>query len=708
MKFLKKRTEIIFSAIFSTLAVIAFLILLLSSEESNKKKKYIAYIGRYTNFKDTVSISRQEKNKFDLLHEITLRSYLKNISDSLKYLDLKLLPLDCRGDGKVSDSLYREVILKNEDVLFVIDNTWGENISQCAMTINQNEIPVLSTNADKNNIDFGTSALFTGNDDNAPLDLSTFITKVRKTKTVNFITETDYPLHEQFLNAFKETGIEVAKVIEIRGKQEYTFEQEDSIFMTLKKLYEKPGIKLPLIINTHKKWGIKILNYAEKEIKDLTIAGGAYITTLENVREFGKTSRNELIMMSHPNDALQKKLHNDLEIFRKNHKEIFSTALAPFFLKRCLNILDITSSFIKEKGDTIALARKDASEYFKNLKNSSLTGEYDVYNFDSLGILVREILFTSYKKGKLYSIPVQLNHRREIIPNIFFGIDIVDIHDIDVSQNTFAADFFYWIKIDTGFSKMEENIIFQNIQQNESTKDLILQKTDEDILYKLYKVSGKFYNGYELKNYPLDDQELEIKVEILKPSDKLKISFDQSSLDGDQKLLERFRIPAWDKIRYYFTVDNRITSSMRGDPENEEGKATVFKNFAFRLDIERKFINPFLEIILPLSLIGFVAIALLFVKDISFENLGEVSVGTFLGIITFSIAMSYITPSADYLTKADLYFWLTFLIVLTCFMTIIIINAKYETEKAKNVNINWIKLSLGILYPVLAFGIFLL
>ena len=93
-----------------------------------------------------------------------------------------------------------------------------------------------------------------------------------------------------------------------------------------------------------------------------------------------------------------------------------------------------------------------------------------------------------------------------------------------------------------------------------------------------------------------------------------------------------------------------------------------------------------LEIILPLSLIGFVSIATLYIKDISFENLGEASVGTF-GIITFSIALSYVTPSSDYLTKADILFWMTFVVVLSSFMTIIVINARYRPEQLEGVRL---------------------
>ena len=714
MVFFKRKSFLIFSLIAGSGIIILLLWNTLSSNESRKRtKKYIAYIGRYTNIKDTIPLDKQNKNDFDLLNELCLTDYMQELNDSLSQIELELLTFDNHSNGESSDSIYQQKIKGRKDILFVIDNTWGSHIGKCSQTIKTNNIPVIAMNADKNATDFGGASLFTGNDDNVPFDMAAFLKKVLKKKEVNFISETDYALHKEFLKALENDSIKVHNVFEMDSKKNYSEKQIDSVLQPVKDFYrnhtnkEKPI----LVINAHRKLGTRIIQMAEKELKGITMIGGPFIiTSVESLNDFGKHSSNELYLMTPPNDALSKKLYNYIEEFKSKageHKDRFEKiAQAPLYIKRCLNVMEITKAMIMDQKDTSSISQENAYTYFSSLKDKTIQGEYDLYKFDSSKILIKETFFSKYKKGKLYSVPIQLNQEKDIIPNIFFGIDIVDIYDIDVSQSSFSADFFYWVKLDTAFKKVEENIIFHNIKQNESGKELILEKADEDIIYKLYKVSGRFYNVYELKEYPLDHQELQIKVEILKPNDKLKISFDQHSLDADQKLLDRFKIPAWDKKRYYFTVDNRITSTMRGDPENEEGKATIFKSFHFRLDVERKFINPFLEIILPLSLIGFVAISVLYVKDISFENLGEVSVGTFLGIITFSIAMSYITPSADYLTKADLFFWLTFVVVLTCFMTIIVVNAKYKSEIAKDVNINWVKFGIGFLYPIIAISIF--
>jgi hypothetical protein len=167
----------------------------------------------------------------------------------------------------------------------------------------------------------------------------------------------------------------------------------------------------------------------------------------------------------------------------------------------------------------------------------------------------------------------------------------------------------------------------------------------------------------------------------MNPAEKLKIAFDQSAFQQDSSFLEKFKVRAWEKEKYLLTVDNRISSTMRGDPESMEDELKKYQVFSFRLYVKRALAGPFLEIIMPLMLIGLVAIALLFIKDLSFANIGEVSAGTFLGIITFSIAMASLSPSTDSITRSDVLFWVTFAVVLSCFLTIIVCNSLYRTGK---------------------------
>ena len=667
--------------------------------DKKKQTKYIAYIGRYTNQADTVPCSRQPLNKFDLMHEVTLKKYLKELD--LPYTDLQLKVFDCRKKGTVSDSIYK-AIAKDPEIVAVIDNTWGEHISTCANTIRENNIPVIAINADRNAFDFGTSAIFTGSQDNIPHDMVAYITKVLHTTKINFISEEDYGLHSTYLKAFEAGNITINKLFSVKSKP-HTSADSVKLYTELEHYFKQNPSEenTLLVLSVHADIGNKLINYLNKRFTKIHLLGHAYIVNASNLQKFGVHNDNDLIIISNPTDALTKSLYNDISELKTAHPDYFLNANHSFFVERCFDAVEMIRNKFDHSGDTVNLSKKDFNNYFQTLPNKIVREQDDIYQFDSILNLVPELFFTQYSGGRFHSCPLQLNEYREVIPNLFFGMEISDIYNINMDENSFTSDFYYWIKLDSNNRDAEKYIIFQNMKQNESSKELIFEKRDGSTIYKLYKVSGIFYVNYELEKYPFDRQEIFIRAEILSPATKLKVSFDQKSFDLDSTKIDKFKITEWNKLKYYVTVDNEINLGMYGDPDMEEEKLYEFKNIYFRLNVERKQTTPLLEIVLPLVLIGLISISLLFIKDISFENLGEVSIGVFMSIVAFSISFSASTPSADNLTKADYLFWLTFIVVLLNFMIVILVNAIYEPEEVKNIDIRKLSTGLGIGYILL-------
>ncbi len=83
-------------------------------------------------------------------------------------------------------------------------------------------------------------------------------------------------------------------------------------------------------------------------------------------------------------------------------------------------------------------------------------------------------------------------------------------------------------------------------------------------------------------------------------------------------------------------------------------------------------------------MIGIAAIAILFVKDTSFEHVGEVCIGIFLSIATYSIGFAQLTPRTNVLTIADILFYGTFVIVLLIFLKVIFFNSNLISDSVRN------------------------
>lgn len=666
----------------------------------------IAYVGRYTDKNAT----QQRDNRFDQAHEHMLRTYVHELNEQLakenKTIELQLKTYDCQCDPTVAKQVY-EQIAADSSVLAIVDNTWGVHLAGAAEAIKKHALPVISINADHNSIPFGPQAVFTGNNDLLPGELNAFLKKVVHRKEVVFISEEDYPLHQHYLDAFKRDSIVVTSTFAIRSNTANKHLAFDSLRMSIDATFAKhpEWTQKYIVINLHYEFGTQLLNYFDQHYTHLHMIGHAYIfqTVATSIL---KNKGNELILISNPTDAVSKKTAFDMETFRKDKPEVFQQLASPLFPKRCQDAMAIVKGYFQTKSP-LPIGRNGMAMYCRSLSGTALRTDNDLLYFNDNNELLPDLYYVQYKEGRLYSFREQLNNHKQAIPNIICGMEIMDMYNIDVTANTFQADYYYWIKADTVNRDCERFILFPNMKESGSVRSLILEKEENGLLYKLYRVSGLFHQDFNLQDYPMDKQEVVINMEVLNPADKLKIAFDQSAFKQDTNLLEKFKVNAWLKDKYLLTVDNRISSTMRGDPESVEGELKKFQVFSFRLFLHRSPIGPLLEIILPLFLIGLVAISLLFVRNVSFGNVGEVSVGTFLGIITFSIAIASVSPSSDHVTKSDLLFWLTFMVVLACFLTIIIINAKYEEHQMVDLKIvrkvRWLITALYIIGSIAVF-----
>ncbi|MFN3874188.1 MAG: hypothetical protein ACK4R9_14410, partial [Ignavibacterium sp.] len=563
-----------------------------------------------------------------------LKFYLDQINKKNYNIKLELKTFDCKRDAEESAKVY-EQIAADPDIITVIDNSWGTHLSGAREIIRNNKIPLIAINADHNQSDFGSQAIFTGNNDYLPGEINSFLTKVLNQKEVIFISEEDYMLHHSFIEDFHKNHIKIKNEFTIKSNPE---DKEASFNEFTKKFdYEiksDPTIKERwMVINLHNEYGQKLLNYIDANHRNIKLIGHAYIIQTIGNFKFGKNSGNELILVNNPTDAVSREIALDLYKFKSEKPDMFLQTLSPLFPKRCYDAISIIENGLQSKSK---IDRNYYESYFSGLRNNIIKTHDELYYFNSKNELIPDLFFVQYKDGRLYSYREQLNKKGQAIPNIIAGMEIIDLYNLDVSSNTFMADFYYWIKADSINADAERFINFPNMKESGSARSLVLEKIENGMIYKLYKVSGLFHQDYDLNNYPMDKQEITISMEVMNPSEKLKIAFDQSAFHQDANFLEKFQVKAWNKEKYLLTVDNRISSTMRGDPDSNEDELKKYQVFSFRLFVQRSFVGPFLEIIMPLMLIGMVAIALLFIKDLSFGNIGEVSAGTFLGIITFS------------------------------------------------------------------------
>lgn len=632
----------------------------------NKEVKYVAYVGRFTDLNDA-----SYENLYDQINTIALSHYLEEINDDLEGLELELLEFDCKKSPQLADSIY-ELIATNKDILFTVDNTWGVDLKGSQQTIKTSNLPVLAINGDRNNLDFGSSVLFTGNGEPLPTYLSSYLKKGLDSDSLIFISEVDYELHNNYMRSIENGDLEMVRYIPFENND---LSSADSLTFFQQIKDSLSNNSYPIVINAHSRMGSKIVNYINDEFKGKTILAHTYIVKMDevNVTDHG----NSLVFMTTPKDALSQAVNEDIEYFQSLDSSLFNKSNVPFVVKRCVDIRNLLSYHLDQQAD---LTKEGFQTYFNNCIGNEVVVENNIYRFTQDGDLIKDQIFAEYKNGQFNTLTQQLTPDNRVIPNIIFGADIQDIYEVDVNSNSFTADFYYWIKYDSTNSGAERYILFQNMKQSESSKELLYEKKQGSTIYKLYRGSGKFFVDFEMSQFPFDEQELEIQVQMLQPSDYMSISFDLASMEDPQVAMDKFKVTGWDKANYFVTVDNLLTENLRGDQLEGEQRLRKFKNVVFRLKIKRLIWPAVLQIVLPLFMIGSIAIAVMFLRNQKFKNLGEVAAGIFLTIVAFSIALSDMAPSSSVLTKADLLFLLTFLVVCIGFLNLIIKNVMSKTD----------------------------
>lgn len=584
---------------------------------------------------------------------------------------MEITYFDIDNDPNQLRHLYEKVVGPDPTYIAAVDNTWGRHLQPSASTIRRFKVPVISINADKRNADFGGQTLFFGHSDGVPAHVSNFVSEVLAKNRITFIAEADYDLTKAFRETLGRVGISTNREFYV-PTESVTPEDSIALFNALREHAKELGGQV-IVLNTHRDWGARILKFLDTNVEGATFVGASYVAA--GLTNFQWTENgNQMLLLTDPNDALPDRIFTEIRSFRKSRPDVFEDVNlnVPLYVKRCLDAVSVIEAVMG--GQSGIVNRSDFINFFENLRGNILETPYDLYEFDDALRLQNEVTWERHSKGEISSYPYQLNRTGDVIPNVNFGIELLDVTGLNFTDNTFDAELYYWFTLDSRYSGLESLIHFRNVRR-ETTDRLLMERRKDGIVYRLYRKSGSFSANFELGDFPLDRQELVIGVEIINPSDSVRISFDYESFAASRAGRGEFDIPAWNVQDTYVSVDNLITSSLRGDPTVDDGSAQKFKRLNVRVNVERRLLPPFLGYVLPLVMIGVVALALLFVHDISFSSIGDVSVGVFLSIVTYSVSYATTKPESSVLTKVDFLFYATFLVVLSVFLLLIIVNS---------------------------------
>ena len=229
---------------------------------NSRPVQYVAYVG--FNYLDDEK--GKGNNYLDSLYIVGLQTYLTRLNErvdpNLYPVEYRLKTYQCDYKADTIPQIY-ESIAADTSIALVIDNTWGKYIRNAAPII-RDRLPVISISADQNRLDFRKNAIFLQPNDPQPNYFVQFIDKVLKKKSVGFVTECDYLLHNLFVESMRANKIKYDSVC--LWQRSYIQNREvpqDSIVAMeryLRKLLSKPEPEV-ILFNTHGGYADAIMNF---------------------------------------------------------------------------------------------------------------------------------------------------------------------------------------------------------------------------------------------------------------------------------------------------------------------------------------------------------------------------------------------------------------------------------------------------------------
>lgn len=364
-----------------------------------------------------------------------------------------------------------------------------------------------------------------------------------------------------------------------------------------------------------------------------------------------------------------------------------------------------------------AKTSKEIREIYKNTfsniaVNKQLIVSDQVLDFDEMMRLIPHLSFEQRYKNKTISSLSQMDVDYKKIANLNFGVTNLNITSISQETKTFIAEFFVWVKspdnlfkknINTltdentqsnsnksmstlsdrskkAFGSLAEVVRFDNLKAYLDTPYRIVENynKEERVFSYVFKVKGEFYTDFKYRNFPLDKQELVIKINMLLSPEKVRVSHDRSTVEYERnKFIKLKNISGWSPKDYYYTVDRTIMDLPSDEKEMSDISNRTFQSINLRLPIDRKLLKPLILVITPILMIGLAAISVLYLRKLTFEGAGEVSVVIFLALITYSLSIKDLVPALETATKAHMLFFITFALVGLVFLYIVYRNSYF-------------------------------
>ena len=181
------------------------------------------------------------------------------------------------------------------------------------------------------------------------------------------------------------------------------------------------------------------------------------------------------------------------------------------------------------------------------------------------------------------------------------GMYAVNAYDIDTAANTFQFKGYIWLRWKGDYDAVSSLEFANSVEEWGLTVTNLTDKPQSlpgGYHLQQIRVQGRFFEPFNLANYPLDKQHLQVTLENLNdPINKVVYVPDVANTTYDSK----FKVPGWDITGMSAeSLDHNYVSNF-GDPTTPDG--SKYSALTFSINIQRTQNLFWLKLLLPLMLV---------------------------------------------------------------------------------------------------------
>lgn len=681
---------------FGIISLIVVLIGLFYFVPSRQPVQKVVFIARNT-------------NPFEKMHELTLERLLKPQRWTAPNERLELEVIRSGESKERLAGIYRD-LRGRSDVLAVVDNSWGDEISGASEEIRKLKVPVIFLNGDRlGGTDYGDGRLFLGSGSVIPHDVIPLYRAMSgetnhppDKKGFIFLTEEDYVLEHEFQKVFKSTGTKPNMRIEMKGGPKIGSRAAfQEVTTQLTKYFKEPksAERKFILINGHNEWGTELIRWIDANMAKAVIIGHQSICSRGPGFTFGSYSNNnELLLFSNSSRAVPSQLFAETRALKLEDPAVFSRHDAEFFVGRCMVAVSLCEKLASYRSWDATLPaerlQKQRQRLLHALRGGTVDTKIGLVRFSDDGEQLGACQVVRYAGGSFVSHKIQINYKREPIEGVEIGIRDLVLRDVDVGTGCFHAEFQFVAKgsrevlsgslaaslskeakdtgqsgteafpVESQFSEVKGIALPPVVLTGARTSSVSIAKegdrdTDEGGCELRHRVSAEFYSDLRPDRFPFDRHQLKLRMGSVKSREKLRIS-----PEGMDLMHEGLR----PNLRGWEVKDAYITLGSSAEPL-ADGTTDVFDTYEVTVEVSRDLWSIVVLVMAPLSLLTIASLSVTFIRvaggrgEQAAETVKvqtELSLGCVLAVVGYLISYANLTPKSngpiysDYLVGATL------------------------------------------------------